>query len=78
MHRFYWLNIPNPQEQTPTSYINQKVDTFNLDNEELIPWFVFGLGSIHHAPGTLNFTHYLSPCGESPADNTVTVALIFC
>lgn len=34
LHRIYWLNIPNPQEQTPTSYINQEVDAFNLDNEE--------------------------------------------
>lgn len=64
LYRIYWLNIPNPQEQTPTSYINQEVDAFNLDNEELIPWFVFGLGNIYQAPGTPNFIHYLSPRGE--------------
>ena len=49
------------------------MDAFNLDNEELILWFVFGLGSIYHAPGTPNFTHYLSPRGESTADNIATV-----
>lgn len=78
MHRIYWLNIPNPQEQTPTSYIDREVDAFNLDDEELIPWFVFGLGSIYQAPGTPNFMHFLSPRGEWTADNTVTVTLIFC
>lgn len=79
LHRFYWLGISNPQDQTPTSsYINQEVGAYSLDNEESIPLFVFGLGSIYKHQA-LQILHIISVLMVSQLQ-TILVLLVqfFC